>query len=212
MGSLFRKDITEGANSRNIFKIEMATKNMLGCQSEMEIEQADIDCLETVVKNAIPILNSPILALLAVPAGKLPLEENDTKQNIIKEEMKNCVSKDYGAVFEQIKEAEDETCYSNRNSTECCKSTRTPEINERERGNTCAEKVSAEHTEVSIGKFKQNRKTEEKDSKGSQEDYDNTTEEYHEDMEEMKCLSSADNIEQKPNRAEPENVSIKMKS
>ena len=190
---------------------------MLGCQSEMEIEQADIDCLETVVKNAIPILNSPILALLAVPAGKLPLEEDDTQQDIIKEEMKNFVSKDYGAVFEQIKEAEDETCYSNRNSTECCKSTRTPEINETERGNTCAKKVSAEHSEVSIVKFKPNRKTEETDSKDSEEHYDDTAEEDHEGMEEMKCLSSTDNIdvnelltsEQKPKRAEPENVSIK---
>ena len=46
-------------------------------------QQSELDGLETVVRNVIPILNSPILALLAVPVSHLKEE----KKTIIKEQM-----------------------------------------------------------------------------------------------------------------------------
>jgi len=95
-------------------------------------QQSELDGLETVVRNVIPILNSPILALLAVPVSHLKEE----KKKITKEQMIQTNMSQFDELLSESDETErtDEiTNIEKRKSKECCRSIDTTKTNDYKR-------------------------------------------------------------------------------
>ena len=113
---------------------------------EQSEHESELDGLETVVRNVIPILNSPILALLAVPVCHL--KEEKKKIIISKKDAINNNASQFDDLLSKTGdiEATDETTnITKRNSKESCRSTNTTETNDYKRGNISE---NAEHSNL----------------------------------------------------------------
>lgn len=162
-------------------------------------KQTELDGLETVVKNVLPILNSPILALLAVPVNHLKQEE---KKKVKKEtEVRKYLSNDDELFSEEKEESDERTKCKLGKGKESYKSTKTSEINECKRGNI------SEHSDLAtIAENKEEQdclvKHENLSAKFSEE-------EYNEEIESVSEMNEDNDHKKQGGNLEVENNSIK---
>ena len=177
-------------------------------QSEHESE---LDGLETVVRNVIPILNSPILALLAVPVSHL--KEEKKKITISKEKTINNNALQFNDLLSKtidIEGTDEITNIKKRNSKESCRSTNTTETNDYKRGNISD---NAEHSDLAtITENKEEQDWVVKYEEEVEKEEDTNSSEILSEAEEIESITSVcteDNDELQKEKQEVENVLYK---
>ena len=177
---------------------------------EQSEHESELDGLETVVRNVIPILNSPILALLAVPVCHL---EEEKKKNIKskKEAMNNNASQfdDLLSKTGDIEATDETTNITKRNSKESCRSTNTTETNDYKRGNISENAEHSNLATITENKEEQDWVVKHEEVEKEEDTFSSDIISEAEVIEELECVTSEsteDNGKLQAERQEIENM------